>query len=176
MWQSEIRPSEIEGLSNKVSERKYGKYLYKMTIKKLRGMEDQPIVFDFPVTAIIGPNGGGKTTILGAAACAYKDALPRRFFTKSGKYDNTMQDWSIEYELIDRAINKSDSFRRTSSFKKSRWKRDAPNRKLIIFGVSRTVPASERSELNKCAGSGFKVPKTREKIFNESIVKHVPEY
>jgi recombinational DNA repair ATPase RecF len=112
---SEIRHSTINNLLDKASNRNYGQYLAKLILKQVRGFTDEPVSFDFPVTAIIGPNGGGKTTILGAAACAYKTVAPRRFFAKSGLYDASMQDWSIEYELIDRSVSKKDAVRRTAN-------------------------------------------------------------
>jgi hypothetical protein len=155
---SEIRHSTINNLLDKASNRNYGQYLAKLILKQVRGFTDEPVSFDFPVTAIIGPNGGGKTTILGAAACAYKTVAPRRFFAKSGLYDASMQDWSIEYELIDRSVSKKDAVRRTANFKNLRWKRDPLDRQVLIFGVARTVPANERAELAKCASTRFSVP------------------
>jgi predicted ATPase len=157
MFKSEIRDSTINQLLEKAAARNYGHYLSKLVLKKVRGFQDAPVSFDFPVTAIIGPNGGGKTTVLGAAACAYKDVGPKRFFAKSGAYDQSMQDWSIEYELVDRNINPRDTIRRTASFKSFRWRRDAADRKVLIFAVSRTVPASERAELLRCASRTFSV-------------------
>jgi predicted ATPase len=129
-----------------------------MVLKKIRGFVEQPITFDFPVTAIIGPNGGGKTTIMGAAGCAYKSVLPRRFFAKSGVYDENMQDWSIEYEIVDRTLNAKDQIRRTASFKNLRWNRDAPERVVLVFGVTRTVPVNERSDTAYMTRRKFKVP------------------
>lgn len=157
MAQSEIRHSTINALLEKAAEKKYRKYLSKISLKKIRGFSDEPVSFDFPVTAIIGPNGGGKTTVLGAAACAYKEITPRRFFSKSGKYDQGMQDWTIEYEIVDKDINLKDTIRRTANFKNFRWNRDAVDRKILVFGVNRTVPASERSELLRCASNNFVV-------------------
>ncbi|WP_431017286.1 AAA family ATPase [Bradyrhizobium pachyrhizi] len=124
MFKSEVRDSTINGLLEKARERNYGQYLARLVLKKVRGFNDEPISFDFPVTAIIGPNGGGKTTVLGAAGIIYKDVAPRTFFSKSGKYDAGMQDWSIEYELVDRKFSK-DHIRRTASFKSLKWNRDA---------------------------------------------------
>lgn len=158
VFKSEIRDSTINGLLEKAANRNYGRYLTKIVLKHVRGFNNEPVSFDFPVTALIGPNGGGKTTILGAAGCAYKSISPKRFFAKSGKYDETMQDWSIEYELIDRELNKKDAIRRTASFRNQRWNRDAPERKVLVFGVSRTVPVNERPELSRCASSSFQVP------------------
>ena len=41
-------------------------------------------------TALIGPNGGGKSTVLGAAACAYREMRPGLFFPKSSIGDTSM--------------------------------------------------------------------------------------
>jgi predicted ATPase len=150
----------------KVASRNYGKYLPKLVLKHLRGFREVPITFDFPVTALIGPNGGGKTTILGAAACAYKMIAPKLFFSKSGKYDDAMHGWSIEYELIDKGVNQRDIIRRTASFKRSRWNRDGLERRVFYFGVSRTVPAHERRELSQCATSSFSVPASRSDLLS----------
>jgi len=119
VFRSEIRSSTINELLEKAANRNYGKYLSKVILKHLRGFRDIPVSFDFPVTALIGPNGGGKTTVLGAAACAYKEMAPKLFFSKSGKYDDAMHGWSIEYEIIDRTVNQRDVVRRTASFKRS---------------------------------------------------------
>ncbi len=170
-FKSEIRDSTITGLLEKAEARNYGKYLPKLFMKPLRGFSNDAVTFDFPVTAIVGPNGGGKTTILGAAACAYKSIRPKRFFAKVGKYDEAMKDWRIEYELIDRSINQKDAIRRTASFKKSKWNRDALERQVLVFGVSRTVPASERTDLAKCITNKFEVPSTQENDFNEAVRK-----
>jgi energy-coupling factor transporter ATP-binding protein EcfA2 len=168
---SEIRESTIRNLLDKVAKRSYRKYLPKMTLKHLRAFRDQPVSFDFPVTAIIGPNGGGKTSVLGAAAIAYSDMAPRQFFAKGGKYDSSMQDWAIEYELIDREINQRDVVRRTASFKRSKWNRDSLKRSVRLFGIRRTVPANERREFLKLASSKFSVPDTQiEGLTEQSIL------
>lgn len=155
---SEIRQSTIQNLLERAAKKKYTQYLTKVTLRHVRGFRNQPVSFDFPVTAIIGPNGGGKTSVLGAAAIAYTDMAPRRFFAKGGKYDSSMQDWSIEYEIIDRKQNQNDSVKRTASFKSSKWNRDALARPVQMFGISRTVPANERKEYLKLATSKFTVP------------------
>ncbi|MBN8839637.1 MAG: AAA family ATPase [Sphingomonadales bacterium] len=168
-FKSEVRDSTINDLLDKARERNYKQYLAKLTLKKVRGFSDEPISFDFPVTAIIGPNGGGKTTALGAAAIIYRSVPPRAFFAKSGKYDSGMQDWSIEYEIIDRDVNARNSVQRTASFKNLKWNRDSLNRQTLLFGVSRTVPASERKELISCTSRKFSVPENRILAFAPEI-------
>jgi predicted ATPase len=172
-FRSQIRTSQINALLEKVAKRNYGKYLLKITMAKLRGFANQTVTFDFPVTALVGPNGGGKTTILGAAACAYLAVKPRQFFAKSGKYDASMANWKAEYELIDRRINKNDSVRRTAAFHSQKWSRSAENREVLVFGVARTVPANERRELQKCSSGSFAVDESRIKALTQPVVAAV---
>lgn len=155
MFQGEIRSSQIEQLLEKVINQNYGKYLYRLRLHKVRGFEDQIIKFDFPVTALIGPNGGGKTTILGAAGIIYKDIKPRQYFARSGQLDANMSQWKIEYEILDRTVNKQETLRRTATFGSMKWSRDALDRQVATFGVSRTVPALERLELLRIASKSF---------------------
>jgi ABC-type phosphate transport system ATPase subunit len=110
---------------------------------------------DFPVTALVGPNGGGKSTILGAADLIYNSVAPGTFFAKSGRYNASMKDWIIEYEVIDRELSRRLSLQRTASFRRLKLNRKAIPRDVLLFGVSRTVPATERKELVKAIGSKF---------------------
>jgi hypothetical protein len=66
--------------------------------------------------------------------------------------------------LIDRQIKSSDTIRRTAKFARSKWSREwtvegnkENERAVAIFGVSRTVPANERPELQRCASNSFDV-------------------
>lgn len=172
-FRSEIRESAIKDLLEKVTKRKYGKYLLRVRMQKLRGFEETSVAFDFPVTALVGPNGGGKTTILGAAAIAYDTVPPRQFFAKSGKFDESMLNWRLEHELIDRDVNKTDAIRRTASFTSMKWSRDTVKRDVAVFGVARTVPANERKELQKCATGTFAVDPTRVDSIQEPVIKAV---
>lgn len=160
-YKSEIRDSQIKDLIDKVSKRNYKKYLYKIEMHQLRGFVNQTITFDFPVTALIAPNGGGKTTILGAAYIAYNEGSelpPRRFFSRSGALDNSMQGWRITYEIIDRDRNRKDPIQRTAKYNAKWVRNDFFSRdKLLEFGISRTIPAIERPELKRYASKKFAV-------------------
>lgn len=149
---AEIRQSEISELLDKVKKYKYNQYLYAVHIVKMRGLSNVDVRFDFPVTALIGPNGGGKSTVLGAAACAYKIMQPSDFFPKSSLGDDSMSDWNVEYELCDKNKNQNghSTIRRKVMFRERRWMR--PNvliRDVSYFGIGRTVAVNERPEFKK---------------------------
>lgn len=168
---SEIRDSTITALLERVRKRAYTKYLSGMRLVKLRGFQDTEVRFDFPVTALIGPNGAGKTTVLGAAGLIYDSVPPRRFFAKSGAYDGSMRGWKIEYELIDRVRSGSPTVSRTASYLKAKWNRDAVERVVVISGISRTLPASERKDTYRFIKGDF--TGVREVTFSQAVVDAV---
>ncbi|MBB5747761.1 ATP-dependent endonuclease [Micrococcus sp. TA1] len=174
MSKSEIRDSVIHDLEDRVRKDKYSKYLKSMRLVRIRGFSDASVRFDFPVTALIGPNGAGKTTILGAAGLIYKSVPPRRFFAKSGSYDEAMRDWKIEYTALDAPSGSKklgSVVTRTASYLKARWNRDPLERSVLIIGINRTLPASERKDLYKFVGADFEGDS--ETIFSTRVVDAV---
>lgn len=172
-YKSEIRDSVKSKLLERVRKRNYDKYLYSIKIKNMRGFLDERITFDFPVTAIIGPNGGGKSTVLGAAACLYRDLKPGRFFAKSGRFDDSMQNWQMDYELIDKSLKQTDYIKYKTTFGSYKWSREKVIRPVSFFGVSRTIPATERIELKRITKNTYKFNEDTIQTFNESIIEHV---
>ena len=47
-------------------------FLTEVHLQGIRGIDDLRVVFDYPVSVIAGGNTSGKSTVLSAAACAYK--------------------------------------------------------------------------------------------------------
>lgn len=47
-------------------------FLSRIRLQGMRGIEDLQVAFDYPVSVIAGGNASGKSTVLSAAACAYK--------------------------------------------------------------------------------------------------------
>ena len=150
----DVRHSDIISLDEKVKKRSYKEYLVGLRMHNVRSFTNQYIEFKFPVTAVIGTNGGGKSTILGAAALAYKQTKPGSFFPKSNIGDNSMSNWKIEYEIIDRSVNKTDAFQRNARFVSTKWRREnAPERDVVIIPIQRTVPANELVKFRKFIGT-----------------------
>lgn len=173
MYKSEIRNSQLKKLEDKVDKLNYEKYLSKINIIKCRAFEEQVIRFDFPVTALIGPNDGGKTTILGACALLYNSIAPRQFFTRNKQLDEEMRNWSISYDAIDRTKSKMDIVKRTASFSKEKWYRNALKRETLFFGVSRTLPAVERRDLSKFTNKNVVFKKNEIQALGTEVAAHI---
>jgi predicted ATP-dependent endonuclease of OLD family len=153
---SEIRDNQVRDLIQKVKDQKYGSYLRRIRLTKDRAFNGEIVEFDFPVTALIGTNGGGKSTVLGTAAIAYKAIRPGLFFPKSSIGDDSMSNRSIGYELIDKRVNATQLVQRSARFKNAKWARDdLSDRPVLYFGIQRTVPAGERREFKKYASANY---------------------
>lgn len=64
-------------------------FLEDVVVSGIRGIENLRVSFNYPVVVLAGPNGCGKTTILNAAACAYKvPGAKVREFVPSTKFPN----------------------------------------------------------------------------------------
>lgn len=172
-YKSEIRNSQLKKLEEKAKKLNYEKYLSKVNLVKCRAFKDQVITFEYPVTALIGPNGGGKTTILGACALLYESFAPRQFFTRNKQLDEEMRNWSISYEAIDRSKNRADIIKRTASFSKEKWYRDALKRETLFFGVSRTLPAVERKDLSKFTNKNVVFAESEISVLGDEVAKHI---
>ncbi len=174
-YQSEIRDNTIRDLLLKVKQLKYGLYLKKVKLTKVRAFSNETVDFDFPVTALIGTNGGGKSTILGAAAIAHKSMRPALFFPKSFIGDETMSEWSIGYEIVHKSNSPHQLIQRSARFKRSKWVRDdLIDRPVLYFGIQRTVPAGERREFKKLATVNYKFSGARNelsKAIQEQVAK-----
>lgn len=84
-------------------------FLSRIRLQGIRGIDDLPVFFDYPVTVIAGGNASGKSTVLLAAACAYKvpgarvkDFTPATLFPdyqpKPGMRRDHMDTIALEFE------------------------------------------------------------------------------
>ncbi len=72
--------AEMRRLQNKwMTGSSWPKRLEWMEIAGIRGWTGQRIDFQFPITALVGENGSGKSTVLQAAAAVYKSAPKDRY-------------------------------------------------------------------------------------------------
>ena len=138
----------------------FNKKLEKIEFNKigLRGVKDTSIEFRYPITAIAGTNGIGKTTILQLIACLYhnnnSNHKPYRFSNaKSAKPYYTFSDFFLHFRGEEKSEGALISYdyteaKKSSSHtlkKKKQWNdyNRRPERVTEFYGVSRVIPANE---------------------------------
>jgi len=162
--QSEIRHSEVRALLDKVKRRSYDQFSISLRLEKLRLFSGATISFDFPVTALIGPNGGGKTTILGACGCIYSPLVQQKVFQISRFGDEGLSAWHIDYEFVDKAKNPNGTVRGMLTFEKNEtWINSVDVKRDVSFlSLMRTLPLAEnptfviRSRLTRHTSTRYK--------------------
>ena len=138
----------------------------------LRGVKNTTIDFNYPITAIAGANGIGKTTILQLIACLYHNDnehhKPYRFSnSKKAKPYYTFSDFfihfrgeeksegaSIHYHYEQKGKKKLDKKSHTLT-KGKQWNayNRRPRRVTDFYGVSRVLPANEFAMMKNTFGS-----------------------
>ncbi len=115
-------------------------------IKGIRGWSEQRISFNFPIVAIVGENGSGKSTILQAAACVYQNDDATMTWFPSEFFPETAWD-SLEDVRITFGYKQGDSHDIRSIRKPTtRWlgQPDRPDRRVAYIDLSRLQPVGTR--------------------------------
>lgn len=113
--------------------------LEEVRIRKLRGINDLRVPFDYPVSVLAGPNACGKSTVLFACACAYRvPGRPVRDFSPSSLFPNftssatAFQDspaaTELEFHYLDKGERSSMKWRRGRGRSRA-WARSYMGRK-----------------------------------------------
>lgn len=116
-----------------------------LEIRGIRGWSGQRIDFNFPIVAVVGENGSGKSTILQSIACAYRNEggenfFPTEFFPETA-WDN-LRDVSIRAGYL----QGTDRFEHTIRKPTTRWlgNPQRPLRRLQYLDLSRLQPVGTR--------------------------------
>lgn len=142
----------IEQIRKEYRGSEWPQFLSAVTIKGLRGWTGQRVPFDYPVTAVVGENGTGKSTVLRAAACAYDGRGRERYFP-SGFFAETPWDTfanvEITYEVREGTKARSFALKKPSS----RWSYpdSMPARDVFFLDISRTLPIDSSIGYGKIA-------------------------
>ncbi len=138
------------------NETAWPKRLEWIEIEGLRGWKGQRVEFPFPIVAIAGENGSGKSTIIQSAASVYRDTKGSKyaseFFPKTAW--DAVEDASIRFGITEGKEHKIGSVRKPSE----RWKGNAerPIRAVQYIDLSRIVPVAGRLGYAKIAKSRHK--------------------
>ena len=134
---------------------------------QLRGLENLKIHFRYPITAISGKNGTGKSTILACAACAFHNGATgfktlnrkRAYYTFSDFFVQTSEEeplayLQLRYEILHDRWRKSERIPtgvgvgvQARQKLLGRWNnyRSRVSRNVVFCGIERVVPHSEKS-------------------------------
>jgi predicted ATPase len=149
----------------------FGTFIRSIRIDGFRGIHDLEIPFEFPVTAISGLNGSGKSTIGQICLSGYKETVRqggyKRFYVKdffpaSAADPDPFTDTAsviFSYETDDFENPKKATVRRA----RSRWggyKRQ-PERACFYVGFTIYIPKVERKDLSIYGGSAITLTKPR---------------
>ncbi|RYZ85277.1 MAG: ATP-binding cassette domain-containing protein [Proteobacteria bacterium] len=128
-----------------------------LSIKGIRGWAGERIDFNFPLIAIVGENGSGKSTILQAAASIYKSTGPIDRFASDFFPDtawDTQTAVEIKYSVKEGENSRTGSVRKPSG----RWRGNPERRErqVVYLDLSRLQPVSTRVGYARIARAGVK--------------------
>ena len=138
-------------------------FLSGICLDGIRGFDDLRIMFDYPVSVIVGGNTTGKSSVISAAACAYKvpgagvrDFMPSTFFrdyrSKPGKRQDIREEVKIEFDYLTLDGPRSMRWRRTKNWNRSFFGRknaSQPEREVYLRRPSNlNSPAEVHGTLN----------------------------
>lgn len=136
---------EVRRLQKKWSSKQgWPKRLNWLEIEGMRGWERQRVAFEFPIVAVIGENGSGKSTVLQAAACAYvneqRTYYPTEFFPDTA-WDE-LRGVTIRYGYSQGPNNFDGSLRKPTT----RWlgQTERPERIVKYDDLNRIQPVGAR--------------------------------
>lgn len=166
------RESQRDKQLRKRFENDYAHLLLRQIVLKegtLRGLDALDIKLQYPITAIAGKNGAGKSTILALACCAYHNnktgfKLPKRknvYYTFSDFFIQHAEEVppegiEIEYHIAHNKWKKTPTLpdgigigmQRRRKNKGGKWNdyADRVRKNVVFLGIERIVPHSERSQ------------------------------
>ncbi|BAY75624.1 hypothetical protein NIES25_20710 [Nostoc linckia NIES-25] len=144
---------EIDKIRQQHLAGQWPKFLEEVSIDGLRGWCGQSIRFAFPVTAIVGENGTGKSTFLKAVACAYENETEKRTYYPSSFFIDTHWD-SISGVTLSYTIRQGShptSFTIKKPTKRWGFPEKRIKRHVFIFDISRTLPLDASAGYAKIA-------------------------
>ncbi|WP_375584259.1 ATP-dependent endonuclease [Cyclobacterium xiamenense] len=169
---ADIRKTLISKFKPQNAYGNFGAFIKKISINGFRGMDKLDFEIEFPITAISGTNGSGKSTIGQIAACGYRkpatDRIYKRhyvkdFFPKSVHLDPTPFTDSANI-IFNYATNTQQSQTLTIARKNVEWSgyKRQPERHSFYVGFAAYIPKIERRGISIYNSKHLVLTKIRE--------------
>lgn len=130
-------------------------FIESIKISNIHGWTGQELTFKFPVVAIVGENGIGKSTFLKAAVCAYKNKNGQTFYPSKMFVSTRWDETGLESAVIEYKVRKGNQHSNLRWKKTNDWgftpKQGKPERNVFFLDISRTLPLDATAGYAKVA-------------------------
>lgn len=137
-----MESQEINTIRTQFLAGQWPQFLEMVEISGLRGWSGQAVNFQFPVVAIVGENGTGKSTLLKAAAAAYQSKDIKKTYYPSTFFVDTpwdrIQNVNLSYRV--KRGNQVTNFKISKPSKRWGFPDKRIERSVFLFDISRTLP------------------------------------
>lgn len=148
---------EIENLFRQFNhgDGEWKQFIKSIKITNIHGWTGQEMQFDFPVVAVVGENGIGKSTFLKAAICAYNNQAGKSFYPSKMFMSTQWDELALSGASIEYTVRLGDSYRNLKWKKTQDWgfspKGKKPKRNTYFLDISRTLPLDATAGYAKIA-------------------------
>ncbi len=130
-------------------------FIKSIKISNIHGWTGQELMLNFPVVAIVGENGIGKSTFLKAAVCAYKNKNGQTFYPSKMFVSTRWDETGLENATIEYKVRRGDQEVNLRWKKTNDWgftpKQGKPERNVFFLDISRTLPLDATAGYAKVA-------------------------
>jgi len=147
-----MNTGEIQRIRDQFQGGLWPQFLDRVDIKGLRGWQGQSVQFKFPVSAIVGENGAGKSTVLKVAASAYERTKESGYYPSDFFLDthwDTLSEVELGYSI--RLGDNSINFKIKKPTKRWSFPEKRYGRRIFWFDVARTLPLDATAGYAKVA-------------------------
>jgi len=146
--------SDIPRIRDQFQSGLWPQFVEYIELENLRSWKNEGVTFNFPVSAIVGENGTGKSTLLKALACAYEHpTVPKKTYYPSQFFIDTQWESISNCRISYRIRQGDDSINFNIRKPTQRWKypTNRLKRNVYILDISRTLPLDATAGYAKLA-------------------------
>lgn len=164
---------EVRRLENSWNSDQFPKHLEYLELSNLRGWSGQRVEFKFPIVAIVGENGMGKSTIIQAAASVYKPVPGEVGYFASNFFPDTAWEELTSIEI--KGSVKEGQTSRIVSIRKptTRWRGIESRRERIVrfLDLKRILPISSKTGYPRLAKRQY--TEASAELFDDALLRRL---